>query len=106
VLSTIASLAYSDRAMLDTFVRQLGPAVLADVVMAQTMENLHLVGGRTMIDVQAGMGRGVEGIIERAAALHAAGVREGAAPGAGGTGRVRSIHWFPYDRVGDVDADP
>ena len=20
--------------------------------------------------------------------------------------KVRSIHWFPYDRVGDVDADP
>ena len=23
-----------------------------------------------------------------------------------GLRRVRSIHWFPYDRVGDVDADP
>ena len=21
-------------------------------------------------------------------------------------GQVRSIHWFPYDRVGEVDADP
>ena len=20
--------------------------------------------------------------------------------------KARSIHWFPYDRVGDVDADP
>jgi hypothetical protein len=25
----------------------------------------------------------------------------------GGVGEeVRSIHWSPYDRVGDVDADP
>ena len=23
-----------------------------------------------------------------------------------GTTKVRSIHWFPYDRVGEVDADP
>ena len=31
-------------------------------------------------------------------------------PGGGGSPgerpEVRSIHWFPYDRVGEVDADP
>jgi hypothetical protein len=26
--------------------------------------------------------------------------------GGGGGEEVRSIHWSPYDRVGDVDADP
>jgi hypothetical protein len=26
--------------------------------------------------------------------------------GDGEDSEVRSIHWFPYDRVGDVDADP
>jgi hypothetical protein len=24
----------------------------------------------------------------------------------GGDAKVRSIHWFPYDRVGVVNADP
>ena len=28
------------------------------------------------------------------------------APGSDEQNQVRSIHWFPYDRVGDVNADP
>jgi ankyrin repeat protein len=41
-------------------------------------------------------------INERTALHHAAMLNAG-----GGVGEeVRSIHWSPYDRVGDVDADP
>tara|TARA_B110000977_G_scaffold5966_1_gene8410 strand:+ start:12555 stop:16649 length:4095 start_codon:yes stop_codon:yes gene_type:complete len=69
VLQTMDALAHSDRAVLDGFVAQLAPEVLADVVLA-SLSNVHLVVGRTLIDVHAGMDAGAEGFVEWAADTH------------------------------------
>ena len=69
VLSTIGTLAENDRAMLRAFVTQLAPDVLADVVLSQ-LANTDSVNRRTMIDVEAGAGRGVETFVLDAMAAH------------------------------------
>ena len=69
VLGTIGTLATNDRAMLRAFVTQLAPDVLADVVLSQ-LANTDSVNRRTMIDVEAGAGRGVETFVLDAMAAH------------------------------------
>lgn len=78
VLQTVAALASNhDRAMLNAFITQLAPEVLADVVIAN-VSHLGGVGGRVMIDVRAGAGAGAEGCIDAALAAHERSVLDGA----------------------------
>ena len=101
VLSTIGTLAENDRAMLHAFVTQLAPDVLADVVLSQ-LANTDSVPRRTMIDVEAGAGRGVETFVLDAMAAHERGDH-----GASGSNKPRAL----TDRerlvmgAGDSDGD-
>ena len=79
VLTTIGTLAENDRAMLHAFVTQLAPDVLADVVLSQ-LANTDGVNRRTMIDVEAGAGRGVETFVLDAMAAHERGDHGNQAP--------------------------
>jgi len=63
VLQTMDALWRTDRAVLDGFVQQLAPEVLADVVLA-SLGNVTRVGGRVRIDVAAGMDAGAEGFVD------------------------------------------
>jgi hypothetical protein len=118
VLSTVATLAVSDRTMLNAFVTQLAPEVLADVVLSNIF-HLSAVGGRVMIDVQAGAGVGVEGFLDAALSVRdrGGGPLPGHGPGAGSaeaaarssagvmsTGRVSSDVDL-MDLSGDKDDD-
>jgi hypothetical protein len=97
--------------------RTLAPAKLGNVLMtAETYCALLLRRGFTPL-VSGERCPRVEGIAAtatakaKAATATATAATATAATGGGGAkerdgSEVRSIHWSPYDRVGDVDADP